>query len=370
MGRKSRKRDAGLPAELIKDIVKSVGNMHTVADIDDELVVPTLFTSLNRATGVGGWPLRRMGIVHGQNQTGKSVIAMGIAESLRRMGHIPVVFDTEHSAERRWYNELACGPCTPFKMPENLDEVIGDVTSLLKNLADRQAGRGAEAKLLRGSGFCFVVDTMTKLIPKDALEALRKEGPKRGYSIASLFVSIWMKSLIPQLYRANSTMICVVQERENIDRKSPREKKHKVSGGQAIQYDASLRIQTTYAKKVEESKRVVGYENHYRLIKNKVDGVEMAEGVFFTSNGKGRAPKGYDSVREAVTEARFRGLASAGKRKGKSVIKVSIPVGDDEHAMTVKGGWADLRDELYGDEMLLDAFVRALDANAAQEQPS
>lgn len=345
MGRRTRGGEDTL--ELMRRVSLGVPGMGLISDIEEELVVPTMFTSYNRATGVGGQPLRRLMVVHGPNSVGKSVFAVGIAESMRCAGHVPVVFDTEFAAERRWYNELALGKGTFFKMPASLDEVVHDVNKMIENLQKAKQDRKMSERA-RNIGCCFVVDTITKLLPEDTLEKIRAEGPDRMFPIQAMWLSIWGKAVIPLLYRSNSVLVAVLQEREAQGAK-PGQKQWKTTGGKSILYDASQRVRVSHMKKVEEGETVVGAQSFYTVEKNKSDGTVFEEGSFFISNGRGRAPKGFDHVREAIEEGRLRGHFT---KKGDVIFCKGEPM--------VDGGWVDLELKLRDDPALFEQVVNHL----------
>jgi len=365
MGRAKKPRTGegkGPSLELLRELSEDIKDMTMLADIEVERFVPTFFsTAVNRCTGIGGWPLRRLAMIHGRESTGKSVFALGVAEAMRRHGHIPVIFDTEHSAETRWYNDLAFGEGTLFKMPTNMDDVITDVQAMLDKLENAKKGTSKKAKALKGTGCCFVVDTLTKLIPKDELEQMMKEGIGRGYPIAALFISRWMKALIPQIHKSNSSMIFVVQDRENLDTNS--RKKTKTTCGTAVRYDSSLRVEMKYIKKMKKGDAVVGAQHFFGVEKNKVDG-QIAQGSFFTSNGRGDVPAGFDLLSDAIEEGKERGMIK--KRKGLITVNVDSD-GESLFAGGVDGDWRDLRAAFKEGTLDLNDYVAALDQEAIDE---
>jgi RecA/RadA recombinase len=319
----------GKQIDLMKKLSAGT-DMGFIGDIQEELVFPTAFTSLNRATGVGGFPARRVVLFHGQNQTGKSALAIGIADSLSQFGFIPAIFESEHSAERDWYKSLLCGESL-FDMPEHMDGMMDKMQKLFDNYR----------KLVKQSpttpGFCFIVDTITKLDPKKMVDQMKEKGVEEAYAMAAKWRSRWLVRDVPQIYRTNSVLLLVTQERDNQERKGPFDKKSKPVGGQAIQFDNSLRIHSIYAKKVKRGNQVVGMENHFQIEKNKVAGVAFEEGCFYTSNGRGDIPVGFDHVREAVHEAEYRGHLKVLPKTAKRKQCIQICIGDKfEH--TVEGG--------------------------------
>ncbi len=355
--------DGGPSHELLLELSKDIENMMTIADIDEEIFVPTFFsTSLNRCTGIGGWPLRRVVMIHGPPGAGKSVLALGIAESLRRYGHIPVIYDPEHAAEKRWYNELAFGAGALFEMPKNYDAVVNDTQLLFERMQSKRDGKGG--KKFKEIGFCVVVDTLTKLMPEEAIAKIKKEGIKRAYQIAAQWTSVWMKIMCPLLYRTNSVLILVVQERAKQDRQGKFDKKNEPTGGEAIKFDNSLRVNVTHRTSIKRGDEVVGAEHHFKVVKNKVDGVHMSQGSFFTSNGRGKLPVGFDLVAEAVEEAKRRGCAKIGKNDEDEQV-VRIKIGD--HKREVVGGWETVREKCRDDEEWFGEFVGALNIDARRE---
>lgn len=347
----------GLPAFVSK--LKDKLGFETVADVQPETPVRTMFTSYNRATGIGGHPMRRLVLMHGANQSGKSALAMGVAESFRRAGHIPVVFDTEFSAEKRWYNELGMGADILFRQPCDMDELV-KLTQELFNML-RAARVQKKDRLAEWIGYCFVVDTITKLVPLDVLAKVLKEGIGKQFPAQANATSLWMKILIPQLYKLGSTMILVTQERENLDAGGYGPKK-KIAGGQAIQYDTSLRVHMMAAEKVFEkdeagNKNLVGMAHGFRVEKNKSAGVSGEEGAFYVSNGRGSSPLGFDLPREILEEADRRGCI---KTKGKVS---TLRVGDAR--VSAAGGSAGLLAKLQSDAELRQRVADELDNGCA-----
>ena len=353
-----KRKGEGKPSTLdaLKLISQGVKGMVTVNHLEEERFIPTLFTSYNRMTGLGGHPLRRLLAVHGKNQTGKSVLAIGIAESCRRHGHVPIIYEAEWSAEKRWMNNLIKGEAAGLKMPGNLDELIADMQQNLVNLAKAKKDGDIEEDI----GCCFVVDTLTKLIPREQLETILEKGISKGYSMQAQWISIWSKIIVPQIYRSNSSLIIVLQERQNIG--APKfAKQRKVTLGEALLYDVSQRIECTYSKAVERNGKVVAHQFFYCMEKNKSDGNTSQEGSFFTSTGEGDVPPGFDVVREALEEATVRKVLRSVKRDKKDWMVAEV---DGKEILSLPGGTEDIREYLVQNKAALKSFVDHLNDDA------
>lgn len=374
MGKKRKKDRAEKQAKMraaLAIVAKGVKGMDTVNHLEEERFVPTIITSYNRATGLGGHPIRKMTAVHGKNSTGKSVLALALGESCRRHGHIPIVYEAEYAEEARWYNRLVLGNDTLFKHPETLDELFTDVQKNLSNLA---AGKIA-GQIDPGIGICFIIDTLTKLIPQEMLDTLITKGFKKSWPLQAMWVSMWSKVIVPQAYRANSSFVIVLQERIN-QGAGQFQKKRKVTLGEALLYDVAVRVECYRSEAVKKTKKkkgeseskeekkanpVLGSRFDYKLAKNKVDGWTDAEGCLFTSTGRGDVPAGFDHVREAIHEARLRGVLRS--RKNDVVATFKLPDGDKQE-FRFSGGLEDVRERLQADPEMFEAFVDRMNEDA------
>lgn len=350
--KKTKKIDA------LKIVSEGIKGMTLVSHMEEELIVPTLLTGFNRAMGAGGYALGGMTIVHGPNQVGKTVFALIVAESLRRYGHIPVIFDAEYAGEREWYSAIT--PKSGYKKISDLDLLISHVQKMLDNLA-----KAKKDKLIsKDIGCCFVIDTLTKLMPKEILDKIETEGVSKMFPLQAAWISAWSKSIIPQLYESNSTMLVVLQERTKLGAK-PNAKQYKVTLGNAVQYDNRCRVRVPYSSKIKQGEEVVGYECHAILENNKICGTAMNTFKYYTSNGVGDIPKGLDLVREAVEEGKVRGVLKKVKRtvedKEKSFVQAKFE-GDEKRLFLIKGGWANVMDKLREDEKLFIGFVDSLNS--------
>ena len=351
MGR-SKKTDN--TTSLLEMISKGVGDIGFISDMEDVLYYPTLLTSYNRATGIGGHPKGRIVVIHGPPQVGKSVLALSLAESARLRGDVPVVFDAEFASEKEWYNAIT--PNTLIKYPEDFDDLVQDIQTMLNNLDRGKKAKKKSERIDSEVGCFFVVDTLVKLLPKDILSKIEKDGIEQLYPIQALRISVWMKSIVKQIYKSNSTLVLVLQERKKVNAK-PFEKDYKLPLGEAIQYDNCVRIRVRTPTKIKSSdKIVIGLQSPYTVENNKVDGTALEKGLFFTSNGKGNILKGLDLVREAIEEGRYREVV----KKNNSFVSCSVGNFDLE----LDGGWADLREYFTENEMELKKFVNALNKEA------
>jgi len=356
MGRKRKKARKKKEFNILKRIAGDVSGISLISDMEEVQVFPTLLTGYNRATGIGGHPRGRVTVIHGPNQVGKTVLALALAESARRCGDAVFVHDPEFAAEKDWYNTIS--PKSGFSQPPDLDTLFGTTQTLLNRLEKAKKAKRKADRIAEETGCFFVVDTLTKLMPANILEQIEKEGIDKQYPIQALHVSMWMKSIVPQLARTNSSMVLVLQERAAVGA-LPNQKKYKVTLGNAVQYDNCVRVRVTHAKRVKRGDLVIGSEAFYTVENNKIDGTSFEKSSFFTSNGKGDVPKGLDLVREAIAEGRLRKWLE----KEKDHILVTAPGVEYD----IEGGWSDLREFLMENPRDFRKFVKKLNSHARRQ---
>ena len=340
--------------KLVRDGLSDYVQM---SEMEDVRVVPTLLTGYNRATGRGGHPLGRMMLIHGPNQVGKSGLALTILESLARAGFPCQNLDSEFAAEKRWYSHLCTTPGILDKPVGDLDEVVSDIGMVLANVEKAQR----EKKMPKEIGAAFVVDTLTKLMPKDILDQIKKEGIDKMYPIQALHISTWMKVVIPMLGRTNSTLVIVAQERTNMDKKGMFDRNWKITMGNALQYDNCLRVRVTGSEKVKEKDHIIGMQCNCEVQNNKIDGTTYSSFSFFTSNGSGDCPIGLDLVMEAAEEAKERGWLKYSKGDG---CVLEIP---GEGGETLGKNMPDAISNLRANEHYFETLVTQLNLTSERE---
>jgi len=343
----------------LRVVTAGVKDLMLVSEMEETIWVPTMLTGYNRATGIGGHPLGRVMIIHGPEQVGKSVLAMILSESLRLAGHVSKIDDTEFASEKEWYSLIT--PCSILGHPTNLDVMREKQKELLDNLEKGKKARKKAERIPDEIGLSHVLDTISMLRPKGVMDKIEKEGIDKMYPLTAAWITDWMTEIVPRFRRTHSSLIIVSQERENMGA-GPYEVKWRVPHGKALKYDNCLRVRVKGSKKVERDGVLVGMESVYVVANNKVDGTTWEEASFFVSNGRGDVPKGLDLVREAMGEAKRRGVM---KFEGNSVTAEALTRhGEPVEMFTVKGGWENARQMLMEDRAKFDLLVSELNRMA------
>lgn len=392
MGRKPVKEVRVDQSDALARIARGIASMRTIGDMEEIQYIPTIFTSFNRAVEIGGAPLGRVWVIHGPSAFGKSVFAVGVLESFSRLQHTGVYYDAEWSTDKEWLVDhlkinTACGYDTPI----NIEQVIDDLDTMISQMEEAKKERAPECRCgAKFSGkvtkckkcgqdrpmviredhrLAVVIDTITKLVPKGQLkkflEGAAKGDLKQARSMQAGAISNWMKDVVPKVGKSQSTLILVNQERANMNANSPYDADWDLPCGEAIKFDNSMRIRVGYVKPIKVRQKVgkktfdivTGMEHFGSIYKSKVGSARGAFS-FFTANGLGDCPRGFDHAREVISELKRRGGNLFGKIEEKDGEYIESTI--EGQTIKVKGE-RELR-RIIRDGML-DAYRKALDAD-------
>lgn len=327
--------------------------------LDKITAVSTVFVDFNRATKVGGLPVRRIHVVHGPSAGGKSVFIFGLIKSFLDAGFMAAYVDAEHAAGSKFANEtigdLADYPGFVASRPANYEETIEDVDEFLAMAAEVKAKHPTFKSIA-------VVDSINKLVPKRELKKMLKGGKvdakgademTKGHHgrYRAALNQAWLDHLTPKLAAADCALVIIAQERDDHD--DDFGDAFKVKGGAALIFDSSLVIRVMKSRPVfrssskEDMKNegIIGFKHRVRIWKSKVGHMEgrYTDCVFHLSNGK-LTPAGLDLARDAVLLGKELGIIKASgswlswgriRAQGENKMVVKISKSDGLHAKLV-----------------------------------
>lgn len=291
--------------------------------------VPTTFVQYDRATRVGGHPIERFTTLHGPSNHGKTTFVHGLGLSFLQRGHMYGLVDAEYTTPEDWLDRLMAehtsNPGFLALRPHTYEETVDAVRSLLTQL---QKARVADTTgALHDMSALVAVDSMRKLVPEDIYAKIMKKGASgkdgsvdgmggRAAQIKAAMNAAWLDELTPLLYHTHSAMVAIARESEDTTADANAKawgNDWKMTGGKALEFDASLVIRITRASWVKDgngdSARVVGERHRITIRKTKVAGKADKTVVchFHTSNGV-LFPEGFDRPRDVLELAREYGI--------------------------------------------------------------
>ena len=216
----------------------------------DVKVIPTGCLALDIALGVGGVPRGRITEVYGPEGSGKTTVCQHIVAQAQKRGGVAAFIDMEHALDPRYVAK--CGV---------------DVESLYISQPDtgEQALEIAEALVRSGAVDVIVVDSVAALVPRAEIEG---EMGDSHPGLQARLMSQALRKLSGAIKQSNAVMIFTNQLRMKIGVLfgSP----ETTSGGRALKFYASVRLDVRRIKSIKYQGEVVGQATRIRVTKNKV----------------------------------------------------------------------------------------------------
>lgn len=217
----------------------------------DVPVISTGSFSLDLALGIGGLPKGRVVEIYGQEASGKTTLALHVIAEAQKSGGYCAFVDAEHALDPA------------------LAEVIGVKT---KNLLLSQPDSGEQAlslvdTLIRsGSVDVVVVDSVAALVPKSELDG---EMGDAHMALQARLMSQALRKLCHSLSLSQTILIFVNQVRCKLNTFGFGGLTEVTSGGNALKYYASVRLNIRRIAFVKKGEEIVGSQIVVKIVKNK-----------------------------------------------------------------------------------------------------
>ncbi|MDR0958044.1 MAG: recombinase RecA, partial [Clostridiales bacterium] len=233
-----------------KGAIMKYGEMGDSANLD---IVPTGSLSLDVALGVGGLPRGRIIEIFGQESSGKTTIALSIAASVQRFGGVAAFVDAEHALDPSYAQLLGVNVEELYiSQPDNGEQALDITEKLAKSFAVD----------------VIIVDSVAALIPRQEIDAEMGGGQ---VGLHARLMSRALKRITVQASKSNCMIIFTNQLREKIQTSGfGMGPSSTTTGGRALKFYASVRIELTYTEKVKQGENIIGVHPHIKIAKNKV----------------------------------------------------------------------------------------------------
>ena len=212
--------------------------------------IPTGSIAFDLSLGVGGFPRGRVVEIFGPEATGKTTLAIHVIAEAQKIGGQAAFIDAEHALS-----------------PSYAANVGVDVDNLLISQPDygEQALEIAEVLVRSGAVDVIVIDSVAALVPKAELEG---EMGDAHMGLQARLMSQALRKLTAIVSRSKTCFIFVNQIREKIGffLGSP----ETTTGGRALKFYASLRIDIRRLATLKEGDKVIGNKVKVKIVKNKM----------------------------------------------------------------------------------------------------
>jgi len=205
---------------------------------------------LDIALGIGGLPKGRVIEIYGPESSGKTTLALHVVAEIQKKGGVAAFVDAEHALD----------PGYAKKLGVNLDELL-----ISQPDTGEQALEITDTLVRSGAVDVVVVDSVAALTPKAELEG---EMGDQLPGLQARLMSQALRKLTGSISRSNCMVIFINQIRMKIGVMfgSP----ETTTGGNALKFYASVRIDIRRIGQIKEKDEVVGNQTRVKVVKNKV----------------------------------------------------------------------------------------------------
>jgi recombination protein RecA len=216
---------------------------------DPVIAIPTGSPALDDAIGVGGVPRGRITEVYGPDGAGKATLALSVIAQAQQTGGTACFIDTEHALDLGWAATVGV----------DLDRLV-----LCRPEDGEQALEVADVLVGSGSLDVLVVDSIAALVPRAELDGRIGD---RFAGVQANLLSQALRKLCGRIARAGCAVVVTNQLRQRAG--TPGTPVY-TSGGRALGYYASVRLDLRLLEQLREGGQVIGSRVRVLVTKNKV----------------------------------------------------------------------------------------------------
>ncbi|MGL4380097.1 recombinase RecA [Vibrio sp. HDW18] len=216
----------------------------------DVETISTGSLSLDIALGAGGLPMGRIVEIFGPESSGKTTLTLELIAAAQRESKTCAFIDAEHALD----------PVYAKKLGVNIDELLVSQPD-----TGEQALEICDALARSGAVDVIVVDSVAALTPKAEIEG---EMGDSHMGLQARMLSQAMRKLTGNLKQSNCMCIFINQIRMKIGVMFGNPET--TTGGNALKFYASVRLDIRRTGAIKEGDEVVGNETRIKVVKNKI----------------------------------------------------------------------------------------------------
>ena len=219
----------------------------------DRQAIPAISTGslgLDIALGIGGLPKGRIVEIYGPESSGKTTLTLSVIAEAQKLGATCAFVDAEHALDPEYAGKLGVNVDDLLVSQPDTGEQALEITDMLvrSNAVD-----------------VIIVDSVAALVPKAEIEG---EMGDMHVGLQARLMSQALRKITGNIKNANCLVIFINQIRMKIGVMfgSP----ETTTGGNALKFYASVRLDIRRTGAVKEGDEVVGSETRVKVVKNKV----------------------------------------------------------------------------------------------------
>ena len=227
----------------------------TVMRMGDQeaLSIPSISTGslgLDIALGIGGLPKGRIVEIYGPESSGKTTLTLQVIAECQKQGGTAAFIDAEHALD----------PVYAEKLGVNIDDLMVSQPD-----TGEQALEVTDMLVRSGAIDVLIVDSVAALTPKAEIEG---EMGDHHVGLQARLMSQALRKLTSNIKQSNTLVIFINQIRMKIGVMFGNPET--TTGGNALKFYSSVRLDIRRTGAVKEGDEVVGNETRVKVVKNKV----------------------------------------------------------------------------------------------------
>ena len=242
---------SGAFAEIDKKFGKGSVMILGEKSIAEVTVIPTGSLLLDTALGVGGFPRGRIVEIFGAEASGKTTLALHAIAQAQKAGGKCAFIDVEHAIDPAYAAKLGVKTADLIVSQPDFGE---------------QALEIAEVLVRSGAVDILVIDSVAALVPKAEIEGDMGDA---HMGLQARLMSQALRKLTPIVNKSNTVLIFINQVRQKINA-MPFANKETTSGGTALKFYSSVRLEVKRIGSIKKGETVVGNRVIVKVVKNKV----------------------------------------------------------------------------------------------------
>ncbi len=238
---------AQIEKQFGKGSIMRLGDGEVAKDIES---VSTGSLGLDIALGIGGLPRGRVVEIYGPESSGKTTLTLQVIAEMQKIGGTAAFIDAEHALDPQYAQKLGVK--------------VGDLLISQPDTGE-QALEIADMLVRSGGIDVVVIDSVAALTPKAEIEG---EMGDQLPGLQARLMSQALRKLTANIKRTNTLVIFINQIRMKIGVMFGNPET--TSGGNALKFYASVRLDIRRTGSIKKGDEVVGSETRVKVVKNKV----------------------------------------------------------------------------------------------------
>jgi len=214
--------------------------------------IPTGCLSLDIAIGIGGIPRGRIIEIYGPESSGKTTLALHMVAEAQKLGGIAAFVDAEHAIDPIYAQNLGV----------NIDELYVSQPD-----DGEQALEITETIVRSGAVDIIIVDSVAALVPKAEING---EMGDSHMGLQARLMSQALRKLTGIISKSDCIVIFINQLRANIGNGAIYGPSETTTGGRALKFYASIRMEVRRSDYLKVGSEIVGNRTKVKIAKNKV----------------------------------------------------------------------------------------------------